>query len=62
MENINLYSPWIDCGFKNFETIDKEELNCLLKGLSKRVPKYDWYLVNYWCNGRKKLYLLGYLL
>ena len=31
--NINLYSRCIDCGFKKFETIDKEELSDLLKVL-----------------------------
>ena len=28
---IHFYSCCIDCGFKKFETIDKEELNDLLK-------------------------------
>ena len=27
---INLYSSFIECGFKKFETIDKEELSNLL--------------------------------
>ena len=30
-EKINLYSHFIDCGLKKFETIDEEELNGLLK-------------------------------
>ena len=30
---INLYSYCIDCGFKNFETIDKKELSYLLESL-----------------------------
>ena len=30
---INFYSSSVDCGFKWFETIDKEELNDLLKVL-----------------------------
>ena len=30
---ISLYSRCIDCGFKKFETIEKEELSYLLKGL-----------------------------
>lgn len=31
MEN-NTYSQCINCGLKNFETLDKEELKELLKG------------------------------
>ena len=30
---ISLYSCWIDCSFKKFETVDKKELKYLLKGL-----------------------------
>ena len=31
---INIYTLCIDCGFKNIETIDKEELEALLKSLN----------------------------
>ena len=31
---INLYCYFADCGFKKFETIDKEELSDLLKSLN----------------------------
>ena len=30
---INFFSRYIDCGFRKFETINEEELSCLLEGL-----------------------------
>ena len=47
-EKVNLYSNCIDCGFKKFETINKEELSDLLKVETTVYMKQCYSIVSVW--------------
>ena len=47
-EKVNLYSNCIDCGFKKFETINKEELSDLLKVETTVYMKQCYRIVCVW--------------